>query len=313
MAGLDEEGRVWVEQLLLARPVDEPALLLRVAERVRESSALVSFNGKSFDLPLLQTRAVMNRLPPFETRPHLDLLHVGRRLHRQRLGRCSLVRLEREVLGFDRGPDIDGIEVPARYHWFLRSGDASGLSAVVSHNFWDVLSMVALVGLYGQERPELDPRDLTGLARTLRRAGVPEEAERAALAACAGGAGGDALRVLAELAKARGDADEAARRFERWCGLRDDPDGRLELAKLYEHKLGRLEDALAWALRGTGEDECARERRLERLERKIRRKMHASNPIADASGIRESSGKRPESGVRRQPGCVTSARPPRSP
>ena len=108
LAAIEPSGAVVLEQLLLAEPSEEVALLERLRERVQAASALVSFNGKAFDRPMLESRAVLNRLPALPARPHFDLLHVGRRLHRRRLGCCTLRRVESEVLGFDRGDDIDG-------------------------------------------------------------------------------------------------------------------------------------------------------------------------------------------------------------
>jgi uncharacterized protein YprB with RNaseH-like and TPR domain len=259
-----------LEQLLLREPSYERALLQRVAERFEAASLIISFNGKSFDRPLLEARMLMNRLPPLPERPHLDLLHVARRLHRERLGRCSLKRLESQVLGFERGPDLDGSQVAAVYGHFLRSSDAAGVAAVVAHNLWDVTSMLGLVGLYGQRCPPLAAPDLAGLARTLRRAGATREAERAAEAACHGGGGLDALRIRAELAKARGDALGAIRDLEQVCAEVDDPAGRLELAKLYEHRLRRPARALEWLAQGTTESRDADARRRARLARKLR-------------------------------------------
>jgi uncharacterized protein YprB with RNaseH-like and TPR domain len=271
MATLDPTGAVVVEQLLLAEPSEELALLECLSERVNAASLLVSFNGKAFDRPMLEGRIVMNRLPRLPARPHLDLLHVGRRLHRQRLGRCTLKILEREVLGFERGEDIDGSEVGPIYSHFLRSGDATELAAVVAHNFWDVVSMVALVGLYGQRTPPLLAEDLAGLARTLKRAGATGHAERVADIACERGGGAEAYRVRAELAKSRGDCASAVRDFERLCAHSDDPSGRLELVKLYEHKLREPARALHWLELGTNENTLAQARRRERLQRKLRR------------------------------------------
>jgi uncharacterized protein YprB with RNaseH-like and TPR domain len=271
MAGLDAAGGVVVEQLLLHEPAAERAVLDRIAERIQAASLIISFNGKAFDRPLLEGRYVMNRRPPLPKRPHLDLLHVGRRLHQRRLQRCTLKRVESEVLGFEREGDIDGSEIAPMYGQFLRSGDASGIASVVTHNFWDVVSMVALVGLYGQRSPALVGQDLAGLARTLKRAGATQHAERAAQAACEQGGGIDALRVRAELAKSRGDWSSALRDLERLCQEVDDPGGRLELAKLYEHGLRRPSRALQWMVLGTSEDSSAHARRRERLERKIRR------------------------------------------
>jgi hypothetical protein len=258
-----------VEQLLLAEPGDELALLERLAERVREASLLVSFNGKAFDRPMLDGRFVLNRLPPLPARPHLDLLHVARRLHRRRLGGCSLKRMERDVLGFERGDDIDGSEVGAIYSHFLRSADAAGIAAVVEHNYHDLVSMVAMVALYGQRMPALVPEDLAGLARTLQRAGATRYAERVAEHACERGGGVEAYRIRAQLAKRRGDLAGAVRDFERLCREADDPESRLELAKLYEHELRQPACALRWLELGTSENFSAHARRVERLERKL--------------------------------------------
>lgn len=271
LASIEPSGEVVVEQLLMAEPNDELALLERLAERVAASSMLVSFNGKAFDRPLLDGRYVLNRMPPLPPRAHLDLLHVGRRLHRRRVGRCTLKRMESEVLGFDRGDDIEGSEVGAIYSHFLRSSDATGLNAVVTHNYWDVVSMVALVGLYGQRTPPLVGEDLAGLARTLERAGASAHAERVADIACERGGGPEAYRIRAELAKSRGDSSRAVRDFELLCRQADDPRARLELAKLYEHKLRQPARALEWLRLGTNEENAASARRRERLERKLRR------------------------------------------
>jgi uncharacterized protein len=156
------------------------------------------------------------------------------------------------------------------YSHFLRSADPSGIAAVVAHNLWDVVSMLGLVALYGQRSPPLVGPDLAGLARTLRRAGATRAAERAAEAACAGGGGIDALRIRAELAKARGDSLGAIRDLEQLCAVSDDPAGRLELSKLYEHRLQHPARALEWLAQGTTESPGADARRRARLTRKLR-------------------------------------------
>jgi uncharacterized protein len=271
LAWFDGDGRLVLEQLLLRTPADEPALLHVLAERLADAGLIVTYNGKTFDLPLLATRFVMNRLAPPPSRPHLDLLHVGRRLHRARLGACRLVSLESDVLGFVRGPDIEGGEVSARYGHFLRTGDEEALRAVVEHNAWDVVSMAALVGLYGEPLSTLHDHDLVGLARTLRRAGDLERADEAAHAAVERGAGNAALRVRGEIAKARGDRVRALADFEALSSEVDDASVRLELAKLYEHHVKQPLRALELVAQGTGEDAEALERRRARLGRKLER------------------------------------------
>lgn len=271
MATLEPTGGLVVEQLLLDEPEAEPALLSRVEECFERATGLVSFNGKAFDRPLLAARGVMNHRPALPELPHLDLLHVARRLHGARLGRCNLGRMEKLVLGFDRGQDIAGSEIPPIFGHFLRTGDAAELEQVVLHNLWDVLSMVALVGLYGEDSPPLHVEDLAGLARTLRRAGAIEEATDVAERACQLGGGRAALRIRADLAKLRKDHRRATDDLEHLSATGKEPGVRLELAKLYEHVWKLPRQALDWVDQGTSENGVAQVRRRVRLERKIAR------------------------------------------
>jgi hypothetical protein len=257
------------EQLLLRSPAEEAPLLEAFAERLEACDLLVSYNGKSFDLPLLNGRMVMNRRPRLPDRAHLDLLHVARRLHKSRLGACRLISLESEVLGFVRGPDIAGVDIAPRYAHYLRTGDDSALEQVIEHNAWDVVSMAALVGLYGEPFEMLHERDLLGLARTLKRARAFDEAERAATVALSRGAGPEARRAHGEIAKARGDRAQALAHFEAFAAEVDDPAVRLELAKLYEHHVRAPISALGWVEQGTSEDSEQAERRRARLAEKI--------------------------------------------
>jgi len=271
LAWFDDELRLHAEQFLLRSPAEEEPLLEALAERVERADLLVSYNGKAFDLPLLNGRMVMNRRSKLPDRAHLDLLHVARRLHKARLGPCRLVSLESDVLGFVRGPDIAGADIAPRYAHFLRSGDDSVLEQVIEHNAWDVVSMAALVGLYGEPFELLHERDLLGLAHTLKRARAYEQAARAAAAALARGVGPDARRAHAEIAKARGDREQALLHFEAFAAEVDDPAVRLELAKLYEHFVNAPAAALGWVEQGTGEDAARVGRRRARLTSKLAR------------------------------------------
>jgi uncharacterized protein YprB with RNaseH-like and TPR domain len=269
LAWFDAGLRLHAEQFLLRSPAEELPLLEALSERFEQADLLVSYNGKAFDLPLLNGRMVMNRRPKLPDRAHLDLLHVARRLHKTRLGPCRLISLESDVLGFVRGPDIAGIDIAPRYAHFLRTGDDSVLEQVIEHNAWDVVSMAALVALYGEPFELLHERDLLGLARTLKRARAFDEAERAAAVALSRGAGPEARRAHGEIAKARGDRAQALLHFEAFAAEVDDPSIRLELAKLYEHHLRAPISALGWVDLGTGEASEKAERRRTRLERKI--------------------------------------------
>jgi hypothetical protein len=268
-------GELVVEQLLVRNLGEEAPMLARVAERVKAASMLVTFNGKSFDVPLLRTRFAMARMPWPDEPPHLDLVHVARRVHRSRGIECRLTTLEREVLGFERVGDIPGCEVSACYLHFLRTGDAAALLGVIEHNAWDVVAMAALVGLYGEPPggSSLDASDLVGVARTLARAGRTDDAYEVASRAVEAGAKGrcDALRVRAEISKARGDRERALADFELLAADMDDARVHLELAKLYEHFVKAPDLALAVAERGTGEVPEQEQKRKRRLTRKVER------------------------------------------
>ncbi len=286
MAWFDSDDRLVLEQLFLRSPAEESAQLEMVAERLRTASVLVTFNGKTFDWPLLANRFVMNHLPVPRLPMHLDLLHIARQLHKPRLHRVNLKSLETEVLALDRGPDIDGAEIGPRYSHFLRTFDDEVLRPVIDHNAVDVLSMVALVGLYGEPLKRLSEGDYVSLGRTFKRARALDQAQDIADLAVRRVGGSEALRLRAELAKARGDRDMALEDFKVLCETIDDPRIRLELAKLYEHHVGHPEQALKYVALGTGENEAAALRRRNRLEAKALRQ-----PIALQGGLATSPGK----------------------
>jgi uncharacterized protein YprB with RNaseH-like and TPR domain len=269
----DSNGGITVEQLLVRNLGEEAPMLAHVRDRIAAASMLVTFNGKSFDLPLLRTRFVMARIEPPREPPHLDLVHLARRIHKGRGVECKLTTIERRVLGFARENDVPSGEVSGRYLHFLRTGDAGALLGVIEHNAWDVVAMAALVGLYGEplDGSQLDAEDLVGVARTLKRARAHDEAWAAVERAVASGESDESLRARAEIAKARGDRARALADFERLAKGVDDAGLRLELAKLYEHFAKDAGAALAIVEKGTSEPEGAAEKRRARLARKVAR------------------------------------------
>lgn len=271
MGWFSDDGTFVLEQLLLDDPAAEPALLARLREVTTEAALYVSFNGKSFDLPLLQSRCIMNRQPALAARPHLDLLHVARRVHKRRLSRTNLRALEEEVLGFERGEgDVAGADIPARYAHYLRTGEADALEGVIVHNGWDVLSMAALVGVYGEPLGALSGLDLLGVAETLKRARDLDGALSAVERVLASEPSPDALHVRAKLHKARGDRARALVDFEAVVAEVGDPKVCLELCKLYEHHTKDYQKALELLARGTGETDVAVERRRARLQKRAK-------------------------------------------
>jgi uncharacterized protein len=266
-------GTLVLEQLLVRALGEEAPMLVRLRERLAAASMLVTFNGKSFDMPLLRTRFSMARMEAPPSPPHLDLLHVARRVHGKRLGQgCRLMVIERDVLGFERIDDVESGDVSACYLHFLRTGDARALLGVIEHNAWDVVAMAALLGLYGEPLlSELAAEDVVGVARTLRRAGALDRAIAAADTAVGRGSTPQALRARADIAKARGDRTRALADFETLAATVDDAGVRLELAKLYEHWTREPARALEWAHRGTGEEPERALKRTRRLARKVDR------------------------------------------
>ncbi|HEY4122697.1 MAG TPA: ribonuclease H-like domain-containing protein, partial [Byssovorax sp.] len=275
LAWFDEAANAFMlEQLLLRRLGEEAPILALVAERVAAASMLVTYNGKSFDAPLLRARYVMNRLAAPREPPHLDLVHVARRVHGARLKARTLVAIEHEVLGRVRVNDVPGGEVVSRYAHFLRTGDEEALLGVVEHNAADVLSMVALVGLYGEPIGGLVAEDLAGAARVAKRAGDLTRAEAYADHAVAHDGGGRAHAARADIAKARGDRAAALLDYEAaLVASAEEEHGalRLELAKLYEHHAKAFERALELCDAGTSEDADASEKRRARLAKKLAR------------------------------------------
>lgn len=286
-----DEGRaeLVVEQILVRNLGEEAPMLAHVAERVRAATMLVTFNGKSFDMPLLRTRYVMARMEAPPEPPHLDLLHVARRIHKARGVQCRLVALEDKVLGFVRQDDVPSGDVSACYLHFLRTGETASLIGVVEHNLWDVVTMASLLGLYGEplEGTALVGEDLAGAARVLRRAGAHESARAFADAAVDRGGGTESLRARAEIAKVLGDRARALRDFHAVLEREDDPRVRLELAKIYEHHERDLARALALTEAGTGEDEAAHSKRRRRIEQKLERSRRDA-PLLEAAARRRS-------------------------
>lgn len=275
------EGRsLKVHQLFLRKLGEEGPLLRVLAERMAESTCLVTFNGKSFDWPLLRTRFVLNRVPVPDALPHLDLLHCARRVFKHRGTGTRLVHLEEQVLGFRRVGDVDGAQIPELYFRFLRGGDGSTLTPVLEHNVNDVLLMVALLGelvrrFRTQGEQDADPRDMLGYATVALRAGDHARARTFAQAAASGGGSVrvEALTLAAQLSRMEGDdAAAVADLHGALVGARGGQAAliHLSLTKLYEHSLKDVSRALHHAKHAAPvETPEAHQRRVARLERKL--------------------------------------------
>jgi tetratricopeptide (TPR) repeat protein len=140
-----------VEQYFMRDFHEERALLLELRERLDRVQVLVTFNGKSFDLPLLESRFVLARLSwPLSQVPHLDLLHPARRLWKLRLGDCSLANLEKRILAMERETDVPGYLIPQLYFNYTRTKNPKGLKEIFEHNRQDIETLAALTALVGE-------------------------------------------------------------------------------------------------------------------------------------------------------------------
>ena len=284
-----EDGSLKVQQLFLRRLGEEGPLLRLLAERMAQASCLVTFNGKSFDWPLLRTRFVLNRVPVPAEMPHLDLLHCSRRVFKHRGSGARLVHLEEQILGHRRVGDVDGALIPEIYFRFLRGGSSEALTPVLEHNANDLLLLAALLGelvrRFRTNRAEQeDPRDLLGFAGVAMRAGDYVRAQSFARAAARGGGtvGVEALTLASQLSRRAGDSEEAVALLEQALtsakGLQAAP-LHLSLAKLYEHALKDCTRALQHArLTTAAESPEDQHHRILRLERKLARNVKGRGP-----------------------------------
>ncbi len=171
--GYYHAGAFQVDQYFMRDYHEERAVLNAIRDQFGAYEAIVSYNGKSYDLNLLNTRYTLTRIEnPFSMMKHLDLLHTSRRLWKKRLGDCSLGNIENKILGFQRVNDVPGFLIPGLYFDFIRSGDARPMARVFKHNQWDILSLAGLTlqsALIHQAPHQYltHPEDLLSLARNL--------------------------------------------------------------------------------------------------------------------------------------------------
>jgi len=140
-----ESGSIVVKQLLARDYSEEAPLLSYLAEMFDRCEAMVSFNGKSFDVRFLQERFIVNGVSCFPSFAHLDLLHEGRRRWKDILPNCKLQTLEKHFCGRTRYGDIPGEEIPDAYHDFVKTGDAVRVKDIVHHNALDLVTMVEVI------------------------------------------------------------------------------------------------------------------------------------------------------------------------
>ncbi|NJD59243.1 MAG: hypothetical protein FIA98_07575 [Anaerolineae bacterium] len=288
---LDPEG-FHLAQYFMPDPLDEPALLLALEQFLAPSQTIVSFNGKSFDVPLLNTRYTLQGWKsPFMDLSHVDLLHLARRLWRDRLPSRTLANLEVQILHANRtDEEIPGWMIPQIYFDYLRDGDARPLQRVFYHNAMDVVSLAALLNHTSAllEDPLVrvggEFADLAAVARLLEELGHTDKALSLFETCLAKGLPerifDDTLLRLALLHKRTNNYMAAILLWEQ-AAKRKQMFAFEELAKYYEHHAEDLDLALRWTQEAldllevielpTNEKlqwQSEFEHRLERLKRK---------------------------------------------
>jgi uncharacterized protein YprB with RNaseH-like and TPR domain len=294
-----QDGSLRIRQFFLSNFAAERVLLEAVAEVADSCGAVVTYNGKSFDMPLIETRFLLHRLEtPFTGVLHVDMLHPARRLWREDGSECRLSALEQVLCGYVRDDDVPGFEIPARYFHYVRTGDARGLEGVMEHNRLDLISL-ALLTARASQLLEDGPaaartgREALGMGRLYERAGMALDARAAFLraaehrdtdfATCA-----DAWRAYAVLSRRERRFADAAHGWRRILELPDCAaairrEASEALAVHHEHRLRDLGAARTFALQSlnvssTRSRQEATQHRLARLDRKLGGSdaMHAS-------------------------------------
>ncbi len=250
-AGYFTKDGFTVHQWVMRDYPEERFMLANVQSLCEGFDYVVTFNGKAFDLPLLQARMLMNRLgtKQLERLRHVDLLHPARRVWKLRLKSCRLSRLEEEIFQAPREHDLPGSEAPERFFQFLKTGNFKLLRDVIDHNRQDIASLARLLYklLYVYEKPEQQSffEDIFSVGRALEKQGETDLARRC-YHLCVGGS----VKVQAQMNLGRSflrakELDQAVFSYRRMIDSREG--GLLpyvELAKLYEHRLRDVKNAL---------------------------------------------------------------------
>lgn len=297
--GRFHDGVFQLRQFFMRHPAEERAQLEAMADWIDGASGLVTFNGRTFDVPLLRTRFRLHRRAapdPLDARPHLDLLPLARRLWRRRLASCALQSLERNILGLERSDDVPGWLIPERYLRYQRDGDARPLVGIFEHNALDILTMVSLSARVARswahpDRAVAEGLDWLSLGRAAEAVGDGARARAAytsALARPLTAAARDEVRQrLAEQHKRAGEWNAALALWDTLAATSRRLFPLEEQAKYWEHRAAPPDLARALALteaaaarlaagelkpqRGRSAATADLARRSERLRRRLAR------------------------------------------
>lgn len=259
--GFQSETCFHLAQFFMREPSQETALLAALDQWLTKFDVIVTFNGKSFDVPLLNTRFMMNGITaPFERLEHVDVLQIARKLWRDRLPSRAMGELEKEIIKFFRNTDdIPGWMIPQIYFDYLRSGDARPLSGIFYHNAIDILSLAALFGRIGEmlndplKNASAYGLDLAAIARLYEEIGMLEEA--AGLYEYSLNLGDLPepffLKTMERFALLRRRQQDWSKAVQLWQKAAEHGElaACIELSKYYEHRERNFTQALEWARR----------------------------------------------------------------
>ena len=241
-----------VHQFMIRDYPEEQFLLKHIAAGLNKFDMLCTFNGKTFDIPLLQSRFLMNRMDPSPLEiPHIDLLQLARRLWRLRLGKCNLGRLEEVILGKPRTDDLPGSEVPQRFFSYLKTGQRSLLDDVLKHNVQDIASLCVLLNhmadLYLHPEKIRFPEDVYSMGRALEKNSCTSQARRCYRLALRGKMGSQASVALAHSYRRAGEIQEAIGVWQQMIASgRGGITPYVEMAKVCEHRLRDIPTAMEY-------------------------------------------------------------------
>lgn len=269
MARFSRSGRLQVRQLVLGNFAAERRMLHEMLEWLGDDAVLVSYNGKCFDAPLLQSRLHLHRIDAdLAGRAHLDLMFTVRRAFRRHWPDCRLQTAERHLLDIVRVDDLPGAEAPAAWQAWLNRGATARLAGVLAHNYQDVVSLALLhrrlVNVYAGGTREAT--DYAAIGKAWHDSGNPAQACRVWETA------GDRLREAGrlQLAASYRRRGEWRRAEQAWLGLyrQGSRAAACELSKFHEHRRQDYAQALMFAVdceAGERDVRCARlQGKLER-------------------------------------------------
>ena len=246
-------------QFFMRDPGEEAALLEALTDFLAPCEALVTYNGKAFDAPLLKTRYILHDIPiPFEDYAHVDLLHLARRLWRDRLPSRTLKYIEENVLGAPRtSEEVPGYEIPWLYFDYLRTGDVSEMKGIFYHNAMDIVALAAMFGLtvsmlHNPFDDELIQHglDVIALAKLHEDLDQWDRAARLYERGLEMDLGEEdfwkAVHRLSVLQKKRGDLGSAVELWKQ-AAAQGHVYAYVELAKHYEHRERDYQQAQKWA------------------------------------------------------------------